>query len=168
VVVPLVVVAVAASAEDADVGPRAKVSPILFPAVVGDGIGAAALELGELPGGGTRGNVSPLLPELLSVGFGAFVPGVEGKDWTILGNSTGVELGGCEVVEVVSCVVVNVVNNEVVCITICVEVPLTASGVGELSEFAAGIEGNSVRGGELPGSLGTAGTIPIIPDGCCV
>jgi hypothetical protein len=37
------------------------------------------------------------------------------------------------------------------------------AGVEDAFEFAAGIDGNSVRGGEAPGSLGTAGTMPTIP-----
>jgi hypothetical protein len=42
-------------------------------------------------------------------------------------------------------------------------VPFEAAGVGELLGFAAGMEGKAVRGGEEPGSLPTAGTMPTIP-----
>lgn len=65
-----------------------------------------------------------------------------------------------------SCGVIDVVSTEVVEMAVAVEVPFKRSEVGELSGFAGGMDGNSVKGGDAPGSLGTAGTIPTIPDAC--
>lgn len=42
-------------------------------------------------------------------------------------------------------------------------VPFEAKGVGELSGFAAGMDGNAVSGGDEPGLFPTAGTIPTMP-----
>lgn len=69
-----------AATEGEGVAPRAKVSLMLSLAVLEAGKDPAKLGLELLPGGGTRGNVSALLPEVLSGGFGAVVPGVEGND----------------------------------------------------------------------------------------
>lgn len=42
--------------------------------------------------------------------------------------------------------------------------PFDAAGVGEVFGFAVGMEGNAVSGGEEPGLLPMAGTMPTIPD----
>jgi hypothetical protein len=45
------------------------------------------------------------------------------------------------------------------------DVPLAKVELDVPLEFAAGRDGNAVNGGEAPGSFGTAGTSPTIPDG---
>jgi hypothetical protein len=108
----------------------------------------------------TNGNVSPLLPLVVAAaGIGA---GVVDTDVEL---TIGVALlagGGGRVVVTVTITVVYMTLT-LVPLTGLGAVPFEGASVGELFGFAAGMEGNSVSGGDEPGLLPTAGTIPTMP-----
>lgn len=150
-------IGVADVGEDEVVGPRPNVSFMLSLEEEGEGETADAAVAGGWDE--INGNVSPLLPLVVAAaGIGAGVVDTE-VELTI---GVALLVGGDRVVVTVIMTVVKITLRFVLPVGLGT-VLFEAAGVGELFGFAAGIEGKAVSGGDEPGLLPTAGTIPTMP-----
>jgi hypothetical protein len=106
-----------------------------------------------------RAKVVPILSSEIveeMTGVAVALGDTRGKVSTLLPEATAVVLDkGSSVVD----------GTVEVTLPVWLNVLLAVASSGVLVGFAAGTEGNDVNGGEAPGSLGTAATIPTIPEG---
>jgi hypothetical protein len=148
----------AGAGDEVVVGPRPKVSSMLFLEEEDEDSFGAGVAGGLLD---TNGNVSPLLPLVVAcAGFGA----------AVVAGAVELAIGGALLEDrdrVVVTVTMSVVKRTVTFPTPVAlgAVPLDAAPVRVVFPFTAGTAtaGNVVSGGEEPGSLGTAGTMPTMP-----